>query len=82
MKIPYRQTYEYGWQKVELTGKCKRVTGGPYGDRNYVQIKNKFFGIPMGNMWVDEQDISYFDEVSVVEYTCNCQEKQNNEGTL
>ena len=70
MKVPYKKVYnEWGhsFKRVKLTGLCKKITGGPYGDREYFQMKEGFF-----KYWVPTQEIVFFEEESQVIYECTC----------
>jgi hypothetical protein len=62
---------ECGWDyvEVETTGLCKKVTGGLGGERHYVQLRRKIFGIPVWKTWVESDMIVWRDiEPIVVEY--------------
>jgi hypothetical protein len=78
-----KQAYEkyrgdYGWdlRPIELTGVCKKVTGGPLDrERHYYQAKRRIFGIPLWTYWIHEDCIRFFDPVVETVYECKCGEK-------
>jgi hypothetical protein len=80
MKQAYIKDYDdyyYSWVKIEPTGLCKKIVGGPYKDKIMVQIQRRYFGIPFGKYWIDKESIHYFDPIIETYYSCNCLE--NNE---
>lgn len=76
MKQAYKKVYEphgYSWRKVELTGICLKVTGGPHEeDRHYYQTQVRLFGIPLGKNWIPKEDVKFFDSVVETLYECKC----------
>ncbi len=77
MKQAYIRSYDgysWDWKKVELTGLCKKVSGGPHGDREYVQIRSKFFWLFSIKFWVTPDEVQHFDPETKVIYKCNCGE--------
>lgn len=65
------------WYPVELTGLCKKITGGGYAtDRHYYQAQRRLFGIPIGKYWVSSYDIEWRDAEETVYYECNCGEEK------
>lgn len=73
MKQAYKKVYhEYGFYNfvpVELTGKCKKVSGGPCNsETHYFQAQRRVFGIPLGKYWVTKASIEFFDPVVEVVY--------------
>ena len=61
------------WSPVTTTGRCKKVTGGLDGEKHYVQVQRKLFGIPLWKSWVSANNIKWVDPVIETEYTCNCE---------
>ena len=80
MKQAYEKKYgDYGtyWVPVELTGLCKKVTGGPdeYNPPlHYRQAQRRLFGIPFGKYWRLEDNIKFCDPVVETIYECKCGE--------
>lgn len=81
MKQAYEKNYYgdfggYSWGLIELTGKCKKVSGGFYTtEHHYYQVQRRFLGIPIFKEWVHEGNIEYYTPVIETEYKCNCGEK-------
>jgi hypothetical protein len=71
--------WHFYWKKVELTGMCKRVSGGPYGDRFYRQVQRRLFGIPVWKSWIPEDEISFFDKQKVAVYRCDCDSSEDDD---
>ena len=73
--VKHYEEYGFAWIPVEPTGICKKVTGGPYGeqgDRHYIQIQRRLFGIPFMKSWISEDDIRWFDPIVETVYECEC----------
>lgn len=73
-KVAYEKTYDvycgYGDRhKIELTGRCKRVTENGYA-REYAEVQRRVFGIPIGKRWVAKDYIELHDEPIVEYYEC------------
>jgi hypothetical protein len=80
--------FESECKKVELTGRCKKTTGGPNGclsryttsvgatesaePRHTVEIQQYLFGFKSGKYWVDKSQIHMFDSVTEEIYKCSC----------
>lgn len=81
MKQAYKKVYNthglYDFVPVELTGKCKNVSGGPWwsdnfsSELNYVQVQRRVFGIPLGKYWVEKKSIRICDPITEVVYDCD-----------
>lgn len=74
MKEAYKlEFYDYfsEWVPVELTGICKKVTGGPREECYFYQAQRRLFGFPIGKYWISEENIKFFDPVVETEYQCN-----------
>jgi hypothetical protein len=76
MKEVYRRVlldYGWGWIPVELTGICKKVTGGPDKDEiHYYQAQRRFLGLPFGKYWIPKSEIKICDPIVETEYECVC----------
>lgn len=75
MKQAYRKEFDswgWAWYPVELTGLCKKVTGGPYGDIEYYQAQTRVFGIPLWKRWISKDELKFFDPVEETIYECDC----------
>jgi hypothetical protein len=75
------------WVAVELTGNCKKTTGGPDCDepRYHVEIKRAriFFGGQRHAEYVPKDDIKICDVVTEEIYECNCfKDKENAENLV
>lgn len=75
MKQAYQKFYmDHGgciWEPAELTGKCKKIVGGPSNkEHHYYQAQRRIFGIPFGKYWVHEDSIMWFDPVVETIYDC------------
>lgn len=80
MQQAYERRYDgfrHYWTPVELTGICKKITGGT-GDheRHYYQVQRRWFGIPLGKYWKNKGGIEFFDVVVETEYKCKCGEQK------
>lgn len=81
MKQPYKKIYygDYGGAAqipVELTGVCKKITGGPANrERHYYQVQRRLFGIPIEKYWVPKDEVEFFDPVVETVYECKCGEE-------
>lgn len=65
------------WHPVELTGICKKVTGGTYAtDRHYYQAQRRLFGIPIGKYWIPSYDVEWYDAEVETIYECKCGETE------
>lgn len=64
----------YGWcyEKVELTGNCKTVTGGPFGKQKYYEVQRRLFGYKLFKSWFSEHNIVFFDPVVETFHKCEC----------
>lgn len=88
MKDAYEYIYDgtpHGkYRKVELTGLCKEVSGGPdYKTKTYYQVKRKLFGFHVFNSWVPSWNIDFFDRVTEKVYNCyKCSQYQQEKPTL
>jgi hypothetical protein len=63
------------WVKVELTGNCKKTTGGPKYDkpRQRVEIRrHSWFGLVTRTEYVMKSDIKICDVVTDEIYECDC----------
>lgn len=80
MKQSYKKVwydYGYSWRRVELTGLCKKITGGPEDkERTYYQAQRRLFGVPIVKHWIFKDNVSFFDPIVETEYEC---EEKNNE---
>lgn len=80
MSNAYKKVYDaysYTWVKVELTGLCKKVTGGPWASEEplvYRQAQYRLFGIPLWTYWISTTMLAFFDDVKEVIYECDCGE--------
>jgi hypothetical protein len=66
--------YRY-WQEVELTGNCKKTTGGPEYDkpRQRVEIRwYSWFGLVKRTEYVMKSDIKICDTITEEIYECDC----------
>jgi hypothetical protein len=76
MKQAYQREfldYDWVWVPVELTGICKKVTGGPDEDeRHYYQAQRRFIGLPLGKYWISKDYIKFFEPIVETEYECEC----------
>ena len=73
-KIAYEKTYDAfcgctDRGKIELTGRCKRVTDNG-SVREYAEVQRRIFGIPLGTRWVAKDYIELRDEPIVEYYEC------------
>lgn len=80
MKQAHRR-YGHSWFRVELTGVCKKVTGGPHFERrdierHYYQVWRTIFGVRVGKYWVHKHNIEFFDPVEETIYECKCGEQK------
>lgn len=81
MKQPHKKVYygDFGsrWIPVELTGVCKKITGGP-GNRehHYYQVRRRLFGIPVKKYWIHKEKVEFFDPVVETIYECKCGEEK------
>ena len=77
----YRQ-----WEAVELTGRCKKTTGGPHLDEPVYNVEIKypraiFAGYNLE--WVHKDYIKICDVVTEEIYECNCfKDKENAENLV
>ena len=81
MKQAYYKSYDgWGWEwvKGEATGKCNSVTGGPQGRQDYIQFRRKILGIPLYCVWINVDNVKYFDPVEETVYQCNCSNCKDN----
>jgi hypothetical protein len=80
MKQAYEKVYYgdyggYSWGLVELTGKCKKVSGGlNTQEHHYYQVQRRFFGIPVFKDWVHKGNIEFCDPEVETIYDCKCLE--------
>lgn len=75
MKDAYEHIYDgtpHGYyRKVELTGLCKEVSGGPdYQTKIYYQVERKLFGFYISYSWVPSYNIGFFDKETERVYRC------------
>lgn len=78
MKQPYRRVFvDYGWDwvPVELTGKCKKITGGPGSQEDYYVAQARFLGIAIYKYLVRKDDVKFFDPIVETIYECKCNEQ-------
>jgi hypothetical protein len=71
-KKPYKRFFDgfgFGYEQVELTGKCKRVTDGDHVFE-YAQAQYRILGIPLWKYWIYKGDISWKEEKKVEYYDC------------
>lgn len=69
--------YSDYWVRVELTGRCSKVTGGPpEEDRHYYQAQKRWFGIPVYKYWINKTCVKFFDPIIKTEYDCDCGEAE------
>jgi hypothetical protein len=61
-------------RKIELTGRCKKTSGGPdyTYDRHRVEIQKYLFGFKCGTEWVLKERVRIFDAISEEIYECDC----------
>lgn len=76
MKDAYEYTYDWTprgyYRKVELTGLCKEVSGGPDCEtKTYYQVKRKIFGFHVFNRWVPSWEVDFFDKETERVYCCD-----------
>jgi hypothetical protein len=69
--------YTYGYNDkytVELTGRCKKTTGGPddIKPRYSVEIQKYFFGYKWGTKWVCKEHIVICDPITEEIHECDC----------
>jgi hypothetical protein len=79
MKQAYKKTaldFDWGYDLIELTGRCKKVTGGPYEEAQYYQVQRRLFGIPLGKYWLHEANVKFYDPIVEIEYDCKCGEEK------
>jgi hypothetical protein len=70
---PYVQTFDgcsFGYEEVELTGKCKRVTKDGIVDE-YAEARLRILGIPLWKYWIFKDDIKWRENEKVEYYDCN-----------
>lgn len=83
MKQAYEKVYDmygYSFQKVETTGKCKKITGGVEEEEtHYVQVQRKLFGIPVWKTWVPIENIKWCGPSVETIYECNCRYGNKNQ---
>jgi hypothetical protein len=74
MKIPYckyRCSEGYGpyFEKIELTGKGKEISGGVSKcSVHKLQIQHRFLGIPYAKSWIRRGAVVFLDEETEIEY--------------
>jgi hypothetical protein len=71
-RIPYYHDYGFGYNRLYLTGKCKRIdiTANNHTiTYEYAQARKYIFGIPLWTFWVDKDDIVWRTE-KVTYYDC------------
>lgn len=53
------------YREVELTGLCKKVTGGSIRkqERHYYQAQYRVFGIPIYKYWIDQDEVYFIDPI-------------------
>lgn len=77
MKVAYFRDYgDYGYNLVKLnhTGLCKVVKGGPH-PRKYYQHQGRIF-----KRWIPEDHIEFYDKEETIIHECKCLENgENNE---
>lgn len=76
MKEAYEYIYDgtpHGkYRKVELTGLCKEVSGGPdCKTKTYYQVERKLFGFYIYYSWVTSYNIGFFDKETERVYRCD-----------
>ena len=73
MKQAYKMSaFLRRWKKIETTGLCKVVNGGPDGGpHQYVEIQRRLFGIKIFKSWVVERRIIWADPetVTIINYS-------------
>ena len=74
--------WDYIREKVELTGRCKKTTGGPDDEepRHRVEIQKYWFGYKCGTKWILKKYIKIYDVVTDEIYECDCF-KETQDGT-
>lgn len=78
-KIAYERVYcRYGrlsdMNKVELTGRCKRVNDNGCV-REYAEVQRRLLGVPLGTRWVAKDYIELRDEPIIEYYKCDLTSK-------
>lgn len=75
-KAAYAKIYDmwgYNYYLLNLTGKCKTVTGY-HGENKYYQYRVKLFGIPLWTRWVHADCVVWGPAPSVKYFDCECKD--------
>ena len=61
------------WTPVELTGVCKKVTGGINDiELHYYQAQYRFLGIPIYKYWIYRDNVRFYEPEVETIYECKC----------
>lgn len=75
--------FGYTWIKADTTGRCKKLTGGPYlkpgEEKIFFEVNVPAILKKNRTKWIDARDFKFCDPITEEIYECNCANTTNME---